>query len=400
MGRALPANHTNSYKLIRMLTNPNPGPPAHNNFGLIRLAAAIQVFIGHCFLFHFFPENWLSTVIWFIPGVPVFFGMSGFLLLWSYERNPDWLSYLRNRFLRLFPALWATMALTVLILLSFQIVPLRGVLEPSFLMYCIGRCTIIYSFTPAVVKGFATGNPNGSLWTIGIELQFYLILPLLAGLIRRQPLYVKNAFLISVAVISWLIDRHDPQPPFDVQHLNGYLQILVSEFRILYYLFFFIIGMLFYLNYQYLRKMIEGHFTAYFIFYTIISLITRYTCDLSSIDRYAPDALSLLRHIFLMFTVFAAATTRTGLSQKLLKGNDYSYGIYLTHLLMLNSFYHLNRFSGAWNAVLAGLCTGLLALLSWHLIEKPALSLKTRPTGALLRPRIASLSFIIKYLYE
>lgn len=369
-------------------------PSAQNNFDLIRLLAAIQVFIGHCFLFHFFPENWVSTIIWFIPGVPVFFGMSGFLLLWSLDRNPEFLSYLKNRFLRLFPALWVTMILTVIILLAFHTVTLAGLLAPSFLLYFVGRCTIIYAFTPSVIKPFATGNPNGSLWTIGVELQFYFFLPLIARLIRRQPLLVKNFFLLALAAISWLIDRHDPQLPFDINQLNGYWQILISEFRLLYYLFFFIIGMLFYLNYRYIRKFIEGYFLEYFFFYALISLITWYTCDLSAIDRYAPDPVSLARHVFLMFTVFSAATTNTGLAEKWLKGNDYSYGIYLIHLLMLNSFYQLGRFSGPWNAALSALATFLLAWLSWHLIEKRAIRLKRHSLRAILKRQLDRTSLL------
>jgi len=53
-------------------------PPSVNNFDLIRLLAALQVFAGHAFLFHLFRENAVSDILWFIPGVPVFFGMSGY----------------------------------------------------------------------------------------------------------------------------------------------------------------------------------------------------------------------------------------------------------------------------------------------------------------------------------
>lgn len=347
-----------------------------NNFDLIRLLAALQVFLGHAYLVGFFKKNWLYDTIWFIPGVPVFFGMSGFLLLWSLQRNPDLISYFRNRFLRLFPALWATMLLTTLILLGCRTLSIHTLFDPSAMMYFAGRCTVIFSFVPAVIKGFAQGNPNGSLWTIGVELQFYLLLPLIYLLIRRSPLFVQNLFLISIALISWWVDRHDPDPPFDVRNLNGYLQILISEFRIFYYLFFFVIGMLFYVNYAYVRRLLEGRFLINLAIYTAICVLSYIYTDPFSVDPYAPDPLSLLRHIFLMLMVFSAAFSYTGLSERWLKGNDYSYGIYLTHLLIMNAFYQLHMFSGVLNFALSALVTGILAFLSWHFIEKKALELK------------------------
>jgi len=340
-----------------------------NNFDLIRLLAALQVLLGHAYLIGFFKENWLYNIIWFIPGVPIFFGMSGFLLLWSFQRNPDLPAYFKNRFLRLFPALWATMLLTALILLAYRTLSIHTLFDPSALMYFIGRCTIIFSFVPSIIKGFAQGNPNGSLWTIGVELQFYLLLPLLYLLIRQCSLLVQNLFLLSIGLISWWVDRNNLEPPFNVHHLNGYLQILVSEIRIFYYLFFFIIGMLCYLNFRYLKNLIANRFLIHLILYTIICCLSyRYT-DISKVDRYAPDPVSLLRHLFLMLMVFSAAFSNQGLSERWLKGNDYSYGIYLTHLLVMNTIPNLP---------FSALTTGILAYLSWHFIEKKALKLKGR----------------------
>jgi len=268
------------------------------------------------------------------------------------------------------------MILTTVVLLVFRTVPLHGLTDPAFLLYFVGRCTIIFSFVPRLIKGFAQGNPNGSLWTIGVELQFYFLLPVLYFLIRRPPLLIKNLILLGIGFGSWWIDRHDPQPPFNVSRLNGYLQIFVSEFRILYYLFFFIIGMLFYLNYRYLKSILEGRFLVHLFGYAAICFLSFYYTDLSTVDRYAPDPVSLLRHIYLMVMVFSAALSGVGLARRLLKGNDYSYGIYLTHLLILNAFWQLHLFNGALNFIFSGLITGALAFLSWHFIEKKALQLK------------------------
>ncbi len=349
---------------------------AMNNFDLIRLAAAIQVFVGHAFLFGFLQHNLVRDIIWFFPGVPVFFGMSGFLLLWSLDRNPDLVSYCKNRFLRLFPALWATMLLTTAVLLIAKTISFDDLLGSPALLYLIGRCTIIYSFVPQLIRRFAQGNPNGALWTIGVELQFYLLLPLLHRAIRRQPLLMKNIILLTIGAISYWINRSDPNLPFDVYRLNGYLRILISEIRIFYFLFFFIIGMLFYINYSWLKKLLEGRCGIHFVIYCIICAAFFFCTDLSKADPYFPDAIALIRYVFLMFFIFSTAFSNVELSWRLLRGNDYSYGIYLTHLLVLNAFYESHRFTGRMSFVLSAVVTGILAWASWHFIEKKALRLK------------------------
>jgi peptidoglycan/LPS O-acetylase OafA/YrhL len=369
-------------------------PSTKNNFDLIRLLAAIQVFIGHAFLFNIFRENWVSVVIWFIPGVPVFFGMSGFLLLWSFERNPDVLTYLKNRVLRLYPALWVVMLLTAIILLGFHGLSLRELFGTSSLLYFIGRCTVIFYFVPAVIRRWVQTDPNGSLWTIGVELQFYLLLPTIYLSLRRRPLFIKNVILITIGAASWWIDVRNPALPFDVSRLNGYLQVFISEIRIFYYLFFFVIGMLFYINFGHLRKWLEGRAAGYFLLYVIVCYLSFRLTNLSQVDRYAPDPFSLLRHILLMLLVFSAAFSRTRLSERLLKGNDYSYGVYLAHLLVLNTFLHLHRFSGPVNFLLSALSTAVLAYLSWHCIEKRALKLKRHSLRAIFRKPTTNLPTI------
>ena len=55
--------------------------------------------------------------------------------------------------------------------------------------------------------------------------------------------------------------------------------------------------------------------------------------------------------------------------------NDYSYGIYIYHMVVINTFLSLHLTSQLW-LFAALLITTLLAVISWHKVEKPFLKLK------------------------
>ena len=87
---------------------------------------------------------------------------------------------------------------------------------------------------------------------------------------------------------------------------------------------------------------------------------------------------NLITMSVLALTVLAAAYSKPNLSISILRGNDISYGIYIYHMVIVNMAYELAfpPTMGVGMAVM--LVTALTALLSWFLIERPALGLKSR----------------------
>jgi peptidoglycan/LPS O-acetylase OafA/YrhL len=76
---------------------------------------------------------------------------------------------------------------------------------------------------------------------------------------------------------------------------------------------------------------------------------------------------------------FAAAFSNPTLSDLALRRNDISYGVYIYHMPVINFFLAIGwgaSIMAFWSAMLA---TMVLALISWLVIEKPALSLKRHP---------------------
>lgn len=139
-----------------------------NNFDLIRIGAATQVLLVHSLRhLHINLPGW-SDLLNYFPGVPIFFGISGYLISSSLERSPTWQHYCRNRLLRIYPGLWGLLLTTGLVLCWLH--PAQLFTAQSGLWFVSQGIGLIY--TPNFLADFGFGSYNGSIWTIPVELQF------------------------------------------------------------------------------------------------------------------------------------------------------------------------------------------------------------------------------------
>ena len=88
-----------------------------NNFDGLRLVGALLVLIGHGFvLTELGRAPRLAGVPIHTLGLYIFFAVSGYLIYGSWTRIQAPLPYLRNRILRIFPALWVVVLLTLFLI--------------------------------------------------------------------------------------------------------------------------------------------------------------------------------------------------------------------------------------------------------------------------------------------
>jgi peptidoglycan/LPS O-acetylase OafA/YrhL len=134
-------------------------------------------------------------------GVGIFFAISGFLLYrphvvaWFEETEPPLtLPYLRNRALRILPALWVAVILAAFVVPNNDTVPWT-----SYLQYA--TFTQIYTeTTPA--------HGLTQMWSLATEVAFYLLLPFLAKLLTsyerptRRAVRWRLALLLGFTVLS------------------------------------------------------------------------------------------------------------------------------------------------------------------------------------------------------
>ena len=158
-----------------------------NNFNLIRLAAALSVIFSHSVAVlglpsrreFFFDHLGLSLAE---MAVDVFFVTSGFLVAGSLVKRGDVIAYLWARALRIYPAMWAMLILTVFVLApALTTLPLADYLTaPKTHDYFVKCATLIGGVRYSLPGVFETaplhGEFNGSLWTLPIELRLYCYL--------------------------------------------------------------------------------------------------------------------------------------------------------------------------------------------------------------------------------
>jgi len=174
-------------------------------------------------LFHYaivldarFADPWLAAIDAWLPaqvivrngmlGVDLFFLITGFLLVLPWLRHaiegsepPSAVAFYRRRVRRILPAYYVQ-----LLALFFVLVPLLRGLEywrydPTYLFQNLSaHIFLVHYFSPATS---ASVSMNGALWSLAIEAQFYLLLPLLAPFFARAPW--RTAAVLVACAIAW-----------------------------------------------------------------------------------------------------------------------------------------------------------------------------------------------------
>lgn len=350
-----------------------------NNFDLLRLFAACQVMVTHaCFWLHL-NEGWSGTfayrLLFSFPGVAIFFVISGFLVTDSYLRSTSVGSYFIKRSLRIFPALIVNIAVMELALLATGgsvILSAAKYLEYLTVYALTGaRPWAIYAsnYEPYISAGFFKAvYPSGVLWTISVELSFYLILPLALETYRRNR-RLGVLVVVVAGVGSWVMAQH-----FNLtDKSNAFFSLTAGPS---FWIFSFgVLGRLCWHRVQSLFIGKAGWWLAAHIGLLWFTANSPYA--FVSINNAAPvDALLVA---ILAGLVLSLAFTRP--AAHVLRGQDLSYGIYLYHMLVMHSLVALGLIGHWWLWIVEPAGTVVLAALSWLLIERPALRIRAAFTA-------------------
>lgn len=339
-----------------------------NNFDLLRILAALQVLLIHAYWHLEIPHPYWWPLIEAFPGVSVFFVISGFLISASLEKSPSFRSYLKNRALRIYPGLWSCVLFTVLIFSFFGVSFFNTQTALWLPTQLVGAI-----YTPSFLEGFGFGSYNGSLWTIPIELQFYVLLPALYWLANKTPnrdrtiVAAWTTFLIIALLLTpFLALTPTPENESPINKLLRYS--FVPHF------YLFLTGVILQRSKAYEHWSIAGKGLLWTALYLILWRLLPFS------GAYRVALLMLLGVV-----VVSLAYTTPRISERILRGNDLSYGVYIYHGLLLNIFVTLNWTGSVMYVYALIVCTFFAAMLSWLLIEKPFLrKKKSQPTSATL----------------
>ena len=348
-----------------------------NNFDLIRLIAALQVAIHHS-LSHLEVEHISSmilTISSYFPGVPVFFFVSGFLISKSYENNSRIKEYASNRILRIYPAL---IICTFAALLSIY---LTGYLENrdfsiiEFVLWVVGQISVFQFYNPEFMREFGTGVMNGSLWTISVELQFYIMVPIIYYVfgLAKQNNTNRNLLILIFVFMLFHVGKYSFNQEYDENLLFKLFGVSFIP-----WIWMFLVGVLFQKNFVTLHKFLSGKALFILPLYLMISYYSTTYFGWSMGNGINP-----ILYLFLASFVFSFAYSFPMLSQNLLKRNDISYGVYIYHIPVVNVLIYYGYTTKVVYVVAAIIATILLAGLSWFVFEKNSMKLKKHPLNPL-----------------
>ena len=335
----------------------------NNNFDLIRLFAALQVVIGHTVSHLELNIPWIKYIKFgALPGVLIFFVISGFLITASYDRNRNNIKqYLKNRFLRIFPALWISTIVLSGVMMFYQIIDKSDLLSKGFLSWFVGQTTLFQFYTPDLLRSFGVHCPNGSLWTIPVEFSFYILLPLMFVLFKKSYKYIYLFIVCSVGYNMFV------PVVFGSETIFSKL-LSISVFT---YLYNFLIGAVLFFHWDRLRKYIEGKFFYWLAIYIIVYVLG------CSPAYHIHSVTNLIANLMLAPVVLSAAYTKPNLGG-LLKGYDISYGVYIYHMVVVNIFVEQGWLGESIYLLHVFVLSILLGLFSWIFVERKALMLKNK----------------------
>ena len=160
--------------------------PTHsrNNFNLLRLLFALMVVIYHAIALPGL-AGWDHIEAWTSVGAEIgvqgFFVLSGYLVWASLERSSSLGVYAEKRARRLLPA-YVAVVLVCAIAAVILVPAVRN--DLAALGRYVGWNLTLLNFMAPSLPGVFEANRfteiNGALWTLKIEVMFYLVLPLLA----------------------------------------------------------------------------------------------------------------------------------------------------------------------------------------------------------------------------
>jgi peptidoglycan/LPS O-acetylase OafA/YrhL len=294
-------------------------------------------------------------------GLNGFFIISGFLIFESYKRSSSVKSFLWKRFLRIIPGLFVAMILTVLFcgLVITNINTVDFFLSKESLTFIARNSTLLHQVQWSLPGVFGAnpnqGTVNGSIWTIGYELFFYLCLALLFFVKRLEN---RNFFLLLLGIsivlrlvlsnVMWL---HIPFSTLQVYATMNFGQ-------------YFLAGMI--LN------------TMVFLFqnktYNTVILCCATVLFVGSIYFNVTEVVS----VFTLPLIVISVAHIPGRLNNFGSFGDFSYGIYVYSFVIQQTIISFSpKISPMILFSYAFILSLFMGVMSWHLVEKRALKLKT-----------------------
>jgi peptidoglycan/LPS O-acetylase OafA/YrhL len=342
-------------------------------------------------------------------GVSLFFVLSGALLSYPFwtsfihgTSNPTIKNYSIARVARIVPATWLNLILCTLIALYFYDIPM------NFNMLIAGLLFInSYHYST-----FFPAELNGPLWSIGLEVSCYVILPfLLYPIIKKTGTFLKAfttlvfvLIVLQVVVNPWVIETFmtsEDGKGWD-KGLVGGAKAWLPYWSINSFFSQFLVGSIAALVIARLRKNIMPASIRFDIAGAVLLLAAVAVVGVRLIPG-APDSLTQQPYLSPIYAIImAAALVCIAMSRSIYKVVDnplfvwiskISFGVYLWHQVVQNILQRSFKESyvyfgitdlGQWTrlSMVVIAISVAIAALSWYFFEKPILQRARRKVSS------------------
>lgn len=347
----------------------------NNNMDFIRFAGSLLVIYSHGYTLQgsYEPYYAVNKQPIGIYALYAFFALSGFLIAKSMQHAKSWQYFVSARILRVMPALVAVNLFTVIAGLFWTVLPASEYLSsPRPWMYFLRNTLLVGD--PYTLPGVFEDNPfpntvNGSLWTLPVEVRLYVMVfvaGVIAMLLRRVlwrrcptalPLGIIGA--ASFALGAWGVHalRVQGAEAIDLPRIIMHPQAfgLCSIFSL---------GVLA----QVCRKRIilDGRAVV------ASAMVLPFTSESS----FAWPIFAVWFTYTCLWLMYTKRVNARGFGKRV---GDLSYGIYVYSFPVQQWLYLMNpEMSVKWNIFVAAVIVVPFAWVSWRLVEKPAISMKTK----------------------
>ena len=331
-----------------------------NNFDFLRLIFATLVIVSHSYPLTGFKEPLVEITDGQISignlSVDIFFIMSGFLIINSlkYSKTPQ--NYLWKRVLRLFPALFVVLVLTLI--LTFALYTGANLLhEKTFWSYLPNNLSLYfvqYKINHVFEDNIFPGYINGSLWSLSYEFTMYIFILLLFPIKNYKLLgfFVLGAFLISYYSILFR--------PNLLSNIFSAIQLQSPKFYRL--STYFLAGSL--LTFINLKKLNTPLIKISLLVLIILSLLF--------------NVYSQTSYLFLPLLTILVGLSYSGflniIPQKI---GDISYGMYIYGFPVQQTLMHFLNLTPIQLMVMSIPVAAVFSYFSWTFIEKKCMNLKS-----------------------
>lgn len=284
-------------------------------------------------------------------GVPLFFFLSGFLIWISIDRYKSNKDYYINRLLRIYPELWVSVIIEIVCLIIFVIPVNWG----DLIIFAGTQATVLQFWTPDSLRSFGVGTPNGSLWTICVIIQFYIIVWPLKKLCHGKKAsfwIVTELILMAIGAATRYIEMYVPEIIYKL-----YCQTIIQ------YMWIFWLGMIIAeFKEVFLPKLVK------FWYIPVIGTVCMRFSPFDIWSRGYPIVLCCFSLIALLALAYKLPKLRIRM--------DVSYALFIYHMIVVNVIVELGYTGSIVAFIICIIVSFILAILSTLLIGRNAAKLR------------------------